>query len=291
MSWLIFSLFAACMQACRNALQKQLSHTVPVLGVTLARFLYAVPIAVCYLASFYLRDPSLSLPSFNRAFVLYVFAAAMVQILATALMVQLFRLKNYAIGAGLARSEAILAAILGVLFFGTQLGLFGWLGIFIGTVAVFLLSGAGVRQLSLRVLVTGLSSGLCFALTSLWIRQAGLSLHIAPLHAAAWVLLSILTLQAMALLFWLLAYDRATLRKLLAQPRLAMATSTFSCLGSIGWFSAMCLQDVALVKTVGQIEVLFMLIISAVFFKERLKKQDLLGLLFIVIAALLVVWA
>ncbi len=39
------------------------------------------------------------------------------QILATALMVQLFKQKNYAVGVGLAKSEAILAAIIGVTFF------------------------------------------------------------------------------------------------------------------------------------------------------------------------------
>ena len=36
-------------------------------------------------------------------------------------MVKLFKLRNYAIGAGLAKSEAILAAVLGVLFFSESL--------------------------------------------------------------------------------------------------------------------------------------------------------------------------
>lgn len=36
---------AAFMQAWRNAFQKQLSSTVDVYGVTLARFLFAVPLA------------------------------------------------------------------------------------------------------------------------------------------------------------------------------------------------------------------------------------------------------
>ncbi len=64
------------------------------------------------------------------------------QILATALMVVLFRLKNYAIGVGLAKSEAILAAIVGVMFFGTYISPLGWGGVFIGGIAAFLLTGA-----------------------------------------------------------------------------------------------------------------------------------------------------
>ena len=85
--------------------------------------------------------------------------------------------------------------------------------------------------------------------------------------------------------------NRAALRQLLAQRKLALATSTASFFGSLGWFSAMRLQDVAIVKTVGQIEVLFMLAISICYFREKLQKQDGLGLALIVIAALLVVWA
>lgn len=263
----------------------------PVLGVTLARFLFAWPLALLWLGQYYLRDAALPLPTFSATWFAYIGGAASAQIAATALMVQLFRLKNYAIGVGLARSEAILAAILGVACFGTRLSVAGWLGVLTGAVAVFILSGASLRQVSWRVLALGLGSGLCFALTSLWVRQAALALPLPALPAAAWVLASVLILQTLLLLAWLICRDRAALRQLLARRKLALATSIASFLGSLGWFSAMRLQDVAIVKTVGQIEVLFMLAISAVYFKEKLQKQDGLGLALIVIAALLVVWA
>ena len=291
MLWLPLTLFAALMQAWRNAFQKQLSQQVPVLGVTLARFLFAWPLALLWLGQYYLRDVALPLPTFSATWFAYIGGAASAQIAATALMVQLFRLKNYAIGVGLARSEAILAAILGVACFGTQLSSAGWLGVLTGAVAVFILSGASLRQVSWRVLALGLGSGLCFALTSLWVRQAALALPLPALPAAAWVLASVLILQTLLLLAWLICRDRAALRQLLARRKLALATSIASFLGSLGWFSAMRLQDVAIVKTVGQIEVLFMLAISAAYFKEKLQKQDGLGLALIVIAALLVVWA
>lgn len=291
MLWLPLTLFAALMQAWRNAFQKQLSQQVPVLGVTLARFLFAWPLALLWLGQYYLRDAALPLPSFSATWFAYIGGAASAQIAATALMVQLFRLKNYAIGVGLARSEAILAAILGVACFGTQLSSAGWLGVLTGAVAVFILSGASLRQVSWRVLALGLGSGLCFALTSLWVRQAALALPLPALPAAAWVLASVLILQTLLLLAWLICRDHAALRQLLARRKLALATSIASFLGSLGWFSAMRLQDVAIVKTVGQIEVLFMLAISAAYFKEKLQKQDGLGLALIVIAALLVVWA
>lgn len=290
MLWLSLTLFAAFMQAWRNAFQKQLSQHVPVLGVTLARFLFAWPLALVWLAHFYWQDAALPLPAFSSRFVVCIVGASCAQIAATALMVQLFRLRNYAVGVGLARSEAVLAAILGVACFGTRLGALSWCGVALGGVAVFLLSGANWRQLSWRALLLGLGSGLCFALTSLWVREAALALPLPALPAAAWVLLCVLLLQTSLLLGWLFARNRAALRLLFARPRLTLATSVASCLGSLGWFSAMRLQDVAIVKTVGQVEVLFILAISAVYFRERLQRQDGLGLALIVIAALLVVW-
>lgn len=114
--WIWFTLLAAVAQAGRNAFQKQLSVNVPVLGVTLARFFYAVPLASGYLYFLYQYDDNLNIPHFPPLFFVYAIGAGLAQILATSLMVQLFHLKNYAIGVGLAKSEAVWAALLGVLF-------------------------------------------------------------------------------------------------------------------------------------------------------------------------------
>jgi len=261
-----------------------------VAGVTLARFLWASPLAAMYLAGLYQWQP-VALPTLNHRFVLFIVGAAVAQIIATALMVKLFKLRNYAIGAGLAKSEAILAAILGVAFFSESLSLLGWVGVLLGAVAVFLLSGASWRQLSWPVLLLGISSGLSFALTSLWVRQASLALGLPFPHGAAWVLLVVILLQTLILLSYLLWRERSTLLALWQRPRLTLLISISSCIGSIGWFTAMSLESVALVKTLGQIEVLFMLLISAFFFKEKLQRTDHGGLVLIVLAAIAVMWA
>jgi uncharacterized membrane protein len=53
----------------------------------------------------------------------------------------------------------------------------------------------------------------------------------------------------------------------------------------------MSLETVPLVKTLGQVEVFFTLLISALIFKEPLKQQDYLGLGLVVVAAIMVLWA
>lgn len=288
--WIWFTLLAAAAQAGRNAFQKQLSLHVPVLGVTLARFFYAFPLATLYLCFLYWQDSEQHLPVFSPLFFVYIVGAGLAQILATSLMVKLFQLRNYAIGVGLAKSEAVWAAVLGVLFFGVSIHPVGWLGVVLGSLAIFMLTGSGhLRQISWRTLLLGISSGLCFALTSLWVREASLQLNSHYLISAAWVLFMVIGFETLLLLSYLGIREPATLRLFFQYPKLGMLTSLFSFLGSFGWFNAMSLNDVAFVKTLGQVEIFMVLAISYFIFKERLQKQDMIGLLLVIVAAVLVI--
>lgn len=288
--WIFFTFLAASMQAWRNAFQSQLSKEVNVAGVTLARFLWASPIAAAYLYSLYLWHP-VAMPTITQSFVLFVLGASAMQIIATALMVQLFKLKNFAVGAGLAKSEALVAAILGVMFFGTQLSLLGWLGVLIGGIAVFMMSSKqGFRGLSPQTILLGLACGTAFALTSLWVREASLQLTLPFQHRAAWVLLLVISIQTTVLLSYLMLRDRSALKALFERPKLTLLTSTTSCLGSIGWFSAMSLQAVPYVKTLGQVEIFFTLLVATFWLKDKVKIKDMFGLILIAIAAIMVMW-
>lgn len=119
MSWILFTLLAAFSQSWRNAFQSKLSADLSTVGVTLARFLWASPLALIYLSLLYKWQPA-PLPHVTGDSLFYIVGASMMQIVATALMVILFKQKNFAIGAGLAKSEAPVSALLGVLFFGTS---------------------------------------------------------------------------------------------------------------------------------------------------------------------------
>ncbi|MGI2192248.1 EamA family transporter [Shewanella baltica] len=288
--WILLTLLAAFMQAWRNAFQSQLSKEVSVAGVTLARFIWAGPIAAVYLVGLYLWQ-DVGVPDFSGRFIGFILGASAMQILATGLMVKLFKLQNFAIGAGLAKSEVVVAAILGTVFFGTHLSPLGWSGVLLGGVAIFLMSAKqGLRSLSLNTALIGLACGTSFALTSLWVREASLCLNIGFPHSAAWVLLFVISLQTLVLVSYLSLKDKSTLTALWQRPKLTLLTSTASCLGSIGWFSAMSLQAVPYVKTLGQVEVFFMILIATFWLKEKVKIKDMLGLVLIAIAAILVMW-
>ncbi|MFW1742570.1 DMT family transporter [Acinetobacter johnsonii] len=292
-TWILFTLMAAFMQAWRNAFQKQLSTTVDVYGVTLARFIFALPLALLYISCLYHFQPVTDSVHFNLRFAIYVLIAALSQIAATALMVQLFKQKNYAIGVGLAKSEAVLAAIIAVVFLSDHLSLLGWFGVAVGGLAVFLMSkGRDFSDFSVQTLCIGIGSGLCFAITSLLVREASLELTNLPfIHRAAWVLLMVIGTQCFLLLMYLGIFRRATLWAMWQRIRLTFRVSLCSFLASLGWFSAMSMQSVPIVKTLGQVEIIFSMLISAYFFKEKLARAEHLGIVLVVIAAFLVIWA
>ena len=284
---------AAFMQAWRNAFQKQLSTTVDIYGVTLARFIFALPLALIYISCLYHFQPVTDSVHFNLRFAIYVLIAALSQIAATALMVQLFKQKNYAIGVGLAKSEAVLAAIIAVVFLSDHLSLLGWFGVAVGGFAVFLMSkGRDFSDFSVQTLCIGIGSGLCFAITSLLVREASLELDNLPfIHRAAWVLLMVIGTQCFLLLMYLGIFRRATLWAMWQRIGLTFRVSLCSFLASLGWFSAMSMQSVPIVKTLGQVEIIFSMLISAYFFKEKLARAEHLGIVLVVIAAFLVIWA
>ncbi len=290
MNWILFTFLAAFSQSWRNALQSQLSKTLSVTGVTLARFLWASPLALLYLVILYQWQP-VDMPTFTAKSVFFIAGAAIMQIIATSLMVVLFKQKNFAIGAGLAKNEASVAAILGVCFFGTTLTFIGWIGVIIGGIAIIMLSCAyGVRSLSPKTAAIGLASSASFALTSLWVREASLNLSLPFPHRAAWVLFLVIFIQTVILSGYLLVKDPATLKTMFAHPKRVIMTSVASCVGSLCWFSAMSLQAVPYVKTLGQVEIFFTMLISFFWLKESIRRKDILALILVAVAAILVMW-
>ena len=291
MSWILFTLGAVVMQTVRNALQSKLSGAVNTSGVTLSRFILAPPIALVYLLILYSGSAS-QMPEFSRSFIAVILCASLLQIAATSLMVILFKQKNFAIGAGLAKSEALVAGVVGMLFFGSYLTPLGWAGIVIGAIAVFVLSsGNRLHGISVKTMVIGLACGTCFALTSLLVREASHMLNVQHTVAAAWVLLWVLCVQTISLSGYIALTKPFVFRQLTNAKKQVLAISTVSCLGSICWFTAMALQHVALVKTLGQLEVLLTLVLSHYWLKNAVTKREIAGLLLIGLAAIFVMWA
>ena len=61
--------------------------------------------------------------------------------------------------------------------------------------------------------------------------------------------------------------------------------------GSVGWFTAMSLQEAALVKTLGQLEFVVSLLITYLYFGEKISAREYLGIGLVACSIVLLLWA
>lgn len=285
-AWIPITLFAVVMQTVRTAGQKHLTTHLDATAATLVRFLFGLPFVLIYLVTV-LRWFDIGLPAFNRVFVGHVVFASITQILATVLLIYLFSLRNFAVGTTYARTEAFLTALLGATLFGEWISLAGWVAIVVSVAGVVVLTIARTgldehtmwHRLWNRAAAVGLASGLCFALCSLSIRKASLSFAIDNVLLAAGVtLVAMVIIQTVMTVVHVAVKSPQQFLVIARQWRVCLFVGLTSALGSIGWFTAMTLERASYVKALGQVEFVFALIISTLFFRERSSRLELTGM-------------
>jgi len=287
--WILVTVAAAFLQNLRSMLQKHLKARLSSLGATAIRFFFAMPLAWA-LWIWLSLDPATQTPGFSPVFYALVALAALAQIAGTLLLVYLFGLKNFAVGSTLARTEAIQAAIIGFVLLGDSITPLAAAGILISLVGVLLIAGKlrFSRNILDRGAWIGLASGASFAGSSVLYRAASQALENGGpfVHGAA-VLLVATSLQTLLLLCWLAVRDLPQLRAIFANWRLGTLVGLTGGLASLGWFTAFTLQNAAYVKAVAQIELLFTLLASWLFFKERIRKIEVFGIALVACGILL----
>ena len=136
----------------------------------------------------------------------------------------------------------------------------------------------------------GLGTGLMFSFTTVFIKLANQSLPGPSLVVKAlFAVLVTNTLQTLMQGGWLLWREPAQLRRAFTTWRSSMWVGTLSACGSACWFIGFVLTDVALVRSVGQIEIVFTLLFSKFYLKEQVKRTDIAGLALVVGGVLLIV--
>ena len=288
--WVPITIFAAIFQTIRTALQKNLKQCLSTHAVTYTRYAFGLPFAVFYLLTVLLISNE-SLPILTSKFLLFCLLGGIVQILGTSALVAAFSYKNFAVSSTYAKSEALLAAFLGVILFNDYLSWSGFFIIVLGMVGVGFMSLKSKNDYSsnwkFRDLfetgpILGLTSGLFFALTSLCVRHASLSLGSGEFVVrAAFTLVVMVSIQVAILSCYLYIQEKQQFRYLITYWKPASLVGLTAILGSIGWFTAMTLQNVAYVKMVGQIELILSIFISLVFFKERISIFEFFGIVIV----------
>jgi drug/metabolite transporter (DMT)-like permease len=284
--WIPITVWAALAQTLRNAAQRHLTKALGTLGATLVRFLYGLPFAALWLFAVHAVG-GFDLPAPNQAFAWWVSLGAVSQIVATALLLRVMAERNFALGVAYSKTELLLVAAFGFAFLADRITALTAVAIALGTLGVLLLSPAD-RDRPLRSMLTGwttrpallgLACGAGFAMSAVGYRGAALALHGTPfLMAAAYSLVAAQLLQTVLLVGWLVLRDPTVIGRVLRAWRTSLFAGFMGAAASAGWFTAMAIQPVASVRTLGLVELLFSYVVSRRIFRERLSRLELAGI-------------
>lgn len=296
--WIPISVLGALMQAVRTAAQKSLNERLSIMVTTYVRSIFGMPFLLVYLWAVKAGTAE-PWPAFNAAFILNSIGASISQVAATVFLIQLFSLRNFVVGTTLTKTDVMMTALIGVPLFSEVITGSGWVAIALTVAGVIMITIArvGPRRFfisdhtggfpGLRSTVVGLASGLGFCLSYLFLREASLSLESGGfLMRAACTVIAVTGFQVVVLGVWLMVREPKGLLAMLPDWRMCSFIGFTSALGSICWFTAMTIENASYVKAVGQVETIFTLAISHLYFREDLNRAEFIGIAVIVAGVL-----
>jgi len=283
--WIPITVCAAFSQNIRSALQKHLKGELGTIGATFVRFGYGLPFAAVYLAVLHFGF-GMAIPKPSFVFAGFVALGGIAQIIATFLLVHLFSHKNFTVGTAYSKTEPILAALFGWVFLGETIGLWSGAAIMVGVIGVIVISlarlglqGITIRSTLLgRPALIGLASAAFFGISAAAYRAGSLSLAEGVVFIrAAFALVCATAFQTLVMAVWMALKARSELTASLRTWRVSIWVGLTGVSGSVGWFTAMTLQQVAYVRALAQVELIFTLAASVFLFREQILKMEVFG--------------
>jgi drug/metabolite transporter (DMT)-like permease len=283
-AWIPLTIFAAFAQNIRSVLQKRLTANLSTAGATYCRFIYAVPFAVAYAAFMTSGEATLSL---TTAFFGYCTVGGIAQIAGTTCLVAAFSYRNFAVATGYSKTETVQTALFGIVILGDVVSAPAAVAIVVSLVGVVLVSfdpnpddNDGFGALVSRPALLGLGSGAAYGVAAVSYRAASLELGLERAAVAASVtLVCVIVFQTLAMGAYLALRDRAELVRVVRGWRSGIWVGAAGMAASVGWFTAMTLQNAAYVRAVGQVELLFSLLSSSLLLGERSTRREIVGLI------------
>lgn len=289
--WIPIAIAAALFQCLRTAVQKYLKGRLSTTGSTFTRFAFGMPAAIVYIL-FLLLGLGYEAPSPGASFAAWLLAASMSQIVATFLLLYVLQFRNFPVGVAYSKTEVVQAAVFGLAFLGDPLTPWGAAAILVATFGVMLMSLVGAEHPLRAILVgwferpalLGILSGALFAVSATGFRAASLSLgHSNPFVAASYTLAFATMTQSLLMSVYLAWRECNQFRRMVDAWRPSLFAGITSVAGSACWFTAMTLQAVAYVRTVGLVELLFTFLVSALWFRERVRAVEVAGVVLIAV--------
>ena len=293
--WVIITILAAFSQNLRSTFQKKLQSDLSDIGATNVRFLFGLPFAIIYFL-FLHNSYEVTLNSIPNKFILFTLIGGLSQIIATFLLLKIFNYKNFAVGTTYSKTEPIQALFFSILILGETISYMGVIGIIIGIFGVIFISYKSNKLSydnkpdSKTSIYLGLLSGALFGIAAVMFRGASLSLNLDNLlYSSGLTLLVALFIQTTLLGIYLIITDKNQILLSFDNLKDCTIVGFFGALASMCWFYAMSIQNVAYVRALGQIELVFTILMTLIYFKEKISFREIIGICFILIGITVII--
>ncbi len=293
--WVSAAILAGLFQSLRSAMQQNHRDQLTVNGAAMVRHLFGLPF-VLLATLFFFTFQDLEIGRIDPQFLGYILLTAVLQIFGTIALIHSFADRGYLVGTAFSKTEALQAGVAAAILFGERLGALAWIGLVVGVGGVLLVATKG-RLLSLGKLgesisqpaaMYGLAAAALLAATGLAGKEAteltGLT---DPVASALLTVAAVMIAQCIFQGGWMIKQDRVGLLAVLTGWRPSMKIGLVSAAASICWFAAIALAPVALVRIVGQSEVVFTVWLSRVYLRESPTKAELSGLVLVTMGVVL----
>ena len=295
-TWIIVNIIACFLQNIRSLFQKKLQKELSNTGSTYTRFGYGFPFVIIY---FYLLSYmfDFEIPKLNFEFIFYCIIGGVSQIIATYLLLKTFLLLNFAVANAYSKTEPIQAAFFGIIILSEQITSIGFIAIVIAVLGVLLipisrdisLSNFREKMLNFSTII-GVLSGTLFGIAGVCFRGASLSLvHESSLMVSATTLLIAMTLQFVIFTLYLVYKEPQQIILSFKNYKYSMIVGASGATASMCWFYCMAVQNVAYVRALGQIELLFSFIVSIFYLKEKVRLNEIIGICLMLFGIILIV--
>jgi len=293
-SWVVITVIASLSQTLRSVFQKNIIEDVGVLASAYSRFVFALPFVALLAVLFLDTQEIVLLKTISLKAWFFVIAASICQILFTIILIKLFTLRSFAIGVAFSKTEVIQTTILEIIIIGFILTSHVFLSITVGFIGMLFMSKQkligklGYNSLFLKQVTLGVLCGIFLGLSSVLYKVA-LDSIITVLIYKKVLVLSFLALAFQSVIFgtYIVSTEgKQNVLKLFSIWKKGLPVGFFGCAATFCWFSAFSLVDATFVRAVGQLEIVFSVLISYIFYKEKITGFELIGMSLITISIL-----
>ena len=299
--WIFAAIFAAACQTARSAFQKNMISRLGDYGAAYIRFCYALPFT-SLIWLIWISIPGNNIPYLSLYSLFLCLLGSIFQVLFTYVLMKVFAHKNFATGIAFSKTEVILIAFLEIIILSVTFSTSILLGIILGVISVLLLSYAKKADSILKTIkllinstlsvgtLVGLLSGLLLAGSVVAFRMSIISVEGPLLDKSIFISFIAIVFQTILVGLYLVINKRDQFLAVIKYWKPSLPAGLSGTGAAFGWFVAFGLTTAAEVRAVGQIELIFSILISVIFFKEKIKITELTGIILLGLSILIIIF-